>query len=134
MNAQEMKKIFEYSGYGYFGLRADDMEYEAGDFCNNSHQLFQDPEYDENGDLIFPFIDDPESPYCGFYDAGELVGTCAIKLDPENGKSFQDALETVKMYSGKHLYIIAGDRMEYGHDDGEIIIRDAVVLGIIGGK
>lgn len=126
---KDIKKICEKSHFSYFGLRADDMEYQAGDICNDSHQLFQDPDFDEDGELIYPAIEDPESPYYGFYDAGELDGTCAVKFNPDDESSIRAALDTVKMYSGKNLYIIAGDSMEYGNDDGEIIIREAEVIG-----
>ena len=129
MTVQEIQEICGNSYFGYFGLRADDMEYRIGDICNNSHQLFQDPDFDEDGELIYPEIEDPESPYYGFYDAGELDGTCAVRFNPEDENSTEVALETVKIYSGNNLYIIAGDSMEYGNDDGEIIIRDAEVVG-----
>ena len=129
MTVQEIQEICENSYFGYFGLRADDMEYRIGDICNNSHQLFQNPDFDEEGELIYPAIEDPESPYYGFYDAGELDGACAVKFDPDDESSIRAALDTVKMYSGKNLYIIAGDSMEYGNDEGEIIIRDAEVIG-----
>lgn len=129
MEKDDIKRICKESYFGYFGLRADDMEYQAGDICNDSHQLFQDPDFDEEGELIYPAIEDPESPYYGFYDAGELDGTCAVKFDPDDEHSIKAALEIVKMYSGKNLYIIAGDSMEYGNDDGEIIIREAEVIG-----
>ena len=125
----EIKRICEESYFEYFGLRADDMEYQAGDICNDSHQLFQDPDFDEEGELIYLAIKDPESPYYGFYDAGELDGTCAVKFDPDDKRSIKAAMETVKMYSGKNLYIIAGNSMEYGNDEGEIIIREAEVIG-----
>lgn len=129
MTIKDIKKICENSYFGYFGLRADDMEYQTGDICNNSHQLFQDPIFDDFGDLLYPAVEDLESPYYGYYDAGELNGTCAVKFNPDDESSIRAALETVKMYSGKNLYIIAGDSMEYGNDEGEIIIRDAEVIG-----
>lgn len=129
MTIEDIKRICEESGCGYFGLRVDDMEYQIGNICNNSHQLFQDPDFDEDEELIYPAIEDPESPYYGFYDAGELDGACAVKFDPDDENSIRAALETVKMYSGKNLYIIAGDLAEYGNDDGEIIIREAEVVG-----
>lgn len=128
MTVEGIKRICENSYFGYFGLRADDMEYQAGDICNDSHQLFQDPNFDEEGELIYPAIENPESPYYGFYDAGELDGTCAVKFNPDDESSIWAALDTVKMYSGKNLYIIAGDSMEYGNDDGEIIIKEAEVI------
>lgn len=129
MTVQEIQKICKNSEYEYFGLRADDLDYQIGDICNDSHQLFQDPDFDEDGELIYPSIEDTESPYYGFYDAGELDGTCAVKFDPDDENSILAALETVKMYSGKNLYIIAGNSMEYGNDEGEIIIREAEVIG-----
>lgn len=129
MTIKDIKKICEESCFEYFGLRADDMEYQVSDICNNSHQLFQDPYFDEEGELIYPAIKDPESPNYGFYDAGELDGACAVKFNPDDENSIRVAMETVKMYSGKNLYIIAGDLAEYGNDDGEIIIREAEVVG-----
>ena len=129
MTVEDIKKVCKESGFGYFGLRADNMEYSVGDICENSHQLFQDPIFDELGELAYPEIDDRTSPYYGYFDAGELDGTCAVRFDPEDESSIEDALETVKTYSGNNLYIIAGDSMEYGNDEGEIIIRDAEVIG-----
>lgn len=129
MIIKDIKKICEESCFEYFGLRADDMEYQVSDICNNSHQLFQDPIFDDFGNLLYPAVEDPESPYYGYYDAGELNGTCAVKFNPDNEDSIESALEAVKIYSGENLYIIAGDSMEYGNDDGEIIIREAEVIG-----
>ena len=129
MTVNDIQRICEESGCGYFGLRVDDMEYQIGNICNNSHQLFQDPDFDEDGELIYPAIEDPESPYYGFYDAGELDGVCSVKFDPDDENSIRAALEIVKMYSGKNLYIITGDSMEYGNDYGEIIVREAEVIG-----
>ena len=129
MTVEEIKKICEESCFEYFGLRADDMEYQVGDICNNSHQLFQDPIFDEFGDLMYPVVEDHGSPYYGYYDAGELEGTCAVKFNPDDESSIRAAMETVKMYSGKNLYIITGDSAQGGNDYNELIIRDAEVLG-----
>ena len=125
---EKIKEVCEEAYFEYFGIRADGKEYQAGDTCEPSHQLFQDPDFDDDGNLIFPYISDRENPYYGFYDAGELDGTCAVGFDPEDENSIRAALESVKMY-GKNLYIIAGDRMEYGNDDGEYIIKKAEVIG-----
>ena len=129
MTVREIYKICENSGYEYFGVRMDSLEYQIGDTCNNSHQIFQDPIFNDLGKFEYPAVEDPESPYYGYYDAGELGGTCAIKFNPDDESSIIRALETVKMYSGKNLYIIAGDSMWYGNDDGEIIIQNAEVIG-----
>lgn len=133
MTIDDIKKICEESGFGYYGLRADNMEYNVGDICNNSHQLFQDPAWDEYGELIYKMIDDPESPYYGFYDAGELDGTCAVKFSEEDDESIKNALDTIRSYtySGSHIYIIGGYDREYGNDEDEVIIREAEIVGII---
>lgn len=131
MRTETIKKICEEADFTYFGLRADDMEYRIGDICNNSHQLFQDPIFDECGDLMYPMVEDHDSPYYGYYDAGELDGTCCIGFDPENPQSISDAMKEMRAYSGRstNLYIIAGDSAQGGNDYGEIIIEDAEVLG-----
>ena len=129
MTIKDIKKICEESCFEYFGLRADDMEYQVSDICNNSHQLFQDPTFDESGELMYPVVENHGSPYYGYYDAGELNGTCAVGFNPDSEEDIQDALEVAKMYSGKNLYIMAGDSIEHGNDADEIIIEDAIVLG-----
>ena len=133
MTIDDIQEICEESGFGYYGLRADDMEYNVGDICYNSHQFFADPEWDEYGELLYEMVDDPESPYYGFYDAGELDGTCAVKFSPEDEQSIKNALHTIRsyVYPGSHIYIIGGYDREYGNDADEIIIRDAEVVGII---
>lgn len=60
------------------------------------------------------------------WDNGEdtgvaLDGICACKLDRLG----------VNRYYGNHAAIICGNEAEYGEDDGEIIIRDAVVVKIL---
>ena len=128
MTVEDIKKICEEAGYTYYGLRSDNLKYNIGDICENSHQLFQDPEWDEYGELLYPYISDKTSPYYGFYDAGELDGTCAVKSDPENEESVKNALKTVNNYAGIHIYLIGGYDKEYGNDEDEIIIIDAEVV------
>ena len=48
---EDINKLLSDNDY-YYGLRADDFEYKIGDICHKSHQLFQDPICDENGDEI----------------------------------------------------------------------------------
>ena len=110
----------------YYGLRAEDFEYEIGDICHKSHQLFQDPNYDENGELIYPYCEN--GIYEGFYDAGELNGTCAIEVE-NNNESIIKALERTETYFGDYIYLIKGSNCENGNDIGEIIISDATVVG-----
>lgn len=130
MNVEEVKKVCEEYDFDFFGIRADYINYSVGDICHNSHQLFQDPDWNEEGELIYPLIEDRESPYYGYYDAGELDGTCAVAFSPNNEESIKKALENIKDYAGNYIYIIGGYDCEHGNDDGEIIIREAEVIGI----
>lgn len=124
---EEIRKITEDTDYDYFGLRADDFSYSVGDMAENSHQLFQDPDFDEDGELLY---EKGEGIYSDFYDAGELDGTCTIEFDPENSDSIRNALDAVQRYYGDTIHVLAGNSMQYGNDCGEIIIRDAIVLGV----
>lgn len=129
MTVQEIKKAIDGTNYDFYGIRMDDgIRYNIGEIANSSHQLFQDPEYldEEMTKLAYPYMDD--GPYAGFYDAGELNGTCVIKFDPEDDESIRRALDMVNVYYGNNIHVLAGDSMEYGNDMGEIIIADAVVL------
>ena len=51
----------------------------------------------------------------------ELDGICACTLDRLGSNN----------YFGDHVAIICGNDVEYGEDDGEIIIRDAEVVKVI---
>lgn len=119
MTVEEIKNLIENAEFEYIGIRADGRDYKIGDVMDNSHQLFQDA--DCGGELI------TDGPYTGFYDAGELDGTCALKVSDDN---VEDMIMRVKSY-GKKYYLIGGDSMEYGYDDGEIIIRDAEVIAVL---
>ena len=87
--------------YERIGIRVQENEFTEGEMLGNS----------------FVWID-------GECTDEELDGTCAINLDDakcaiENG------------YFGEHIALIAGDRFEWGQDEGEIIIKDAVVIEVI---
>ena len=51
----------------------------------------------------------------------ELDGICVCSLDRLGANN----------YFGNHVAIICGNDVEYGEDDGEIIIRDAEVVKVI---
>lgn len=118
---QHIKQLVQNGKYDYYGLRADNYDYAIDDICHNSHQLYQDPWYDDEYELVYP---EGIGPYSGYYDAGELNGTCAVEINEDN---IEEALNLISAYCGD-LYLIAGNSCEYGVDDGEIIIRNAVVL------
>lgn len=119
MTVETIKNIIEDAEFDYIGIRADNRDYNIGDIMDNSHQLFQDSNC--GGKLV------EEGPYAGMYDAGELNGTCALKITEDN---IDEMMERVKAY-GKKYYLIGGDTMEYGYDDDEIIIRNAEVIAVL---
>jgi hypothetical protein len=122
MTIAEIKEIIENGEYGYYGIRSDEViEYNVGDICYASHQWWQDDPEDNT-------IEYNETMQC--WDGGELSGTCALRVTEDS--DIQKIIDfSRRHYGGKHITLIAGDRSEYGYDDGEIIIRDAKVLCIL---
>lgn len=119
--------------YGFYGIRKDTYRYNLGDAAKISHQLYQDQHIGDFGEELYP---EGEGIYAGFYDAGELGGTCVIRFNIEKNEqddieSVEAALELVKIYGGIYLTIIGGDHAELGNDEGEYIIEDARVIGVI---
>ena len=130
LTVEDIKKAISGTEFEFYGLRVDDgIRYNIGDTANNSRQLFQDPDFDEDGDLIYPYIEDGVNR--GMYDAGELDGTCTIGFDSEDDASIAKALEQIKIYLGDYIHVLGGDYAEVGNDRGELIIRDAEVLGVL---
>lgn len=127
MTVEEIKNLISKAEYDYIGIRADSRDYQIGEVMDNSHQLFQDPQYAdfECTELLYPYIS--EGTYAGFYDGGELDGTCALEVSERN---IEEMLERVMSYGSKY-YLIGGNSMEYGNDDEEIIINNAEVIARI---
>lgn len=128
IDLEEIKKAIENTCFDSYGIRVDECKYEVGDIANNSHELYQDPDFDEDGNLIYP---EGEGIYEGFYDAGEIDGTCTIGFDPEDDESIQTAIERVRIYWGKYVTVVGGDGYGWGNDPGELIICNAEVLAVI---
>lgn len=126
MTVEEIRELISKSEYDYIGIRADNRGYQAGEVVDNSHQLFQDPQYNDTyTELLYPYI--CEGPYAGFYDAGELNGVCALEISENN---IEKKIEAIKSY-GEKFYLIGGNTMEYGNDVDEIIIKDAKVIAVL---
>lgn len=117
----DIVKIIETCNYNYIGIRhlADDEHYQTGNYCRPSYGW----DYDRD---------------CSTYDTDEpieLSGTCAYNTgitpiwdDPEEiSEKLEKAIAASGCYLGD-MVIVAGDRIEYGNDAGEIIIADAVVI------
>ncbi len=129
MTVEDIKKAISGTDYEFYGLRKDeDIRYNVGNVANNSHQLYQDPWYDDDDELVYPYIEN--GPYAGFYDAGELDGTCTIGFDPDDDASIQNAINCMKYYCGETVHLLAGDQAIDGEDRGEKIIEDAEVLAV----
>ena len=116
-----------------FGLRVCEKSYTVGETCDNSHELYQDPQYTDETceELLYPYIED--GIYAGYYDGGELNGACAIGFDPDDEDSIDRAIEEIKGYLsiGRRLYIVAGDYSVSGNDYGEVIIEEAKIMAVI---
>lgn len=126
MTIEEIRDLINEAEYGYIGIRADERDYQIGEIMDNSHQLFADPQYnDDYTKLLYPYIS--EGVYAGFYDAGELNGTCALSISANN---IEEMLKRVMSYGSKH-YLIGGNSMEYGYDEDEIIIKNAEVIAVL---
>lgn len=131
LTVEDIKKAISSTDFEFYGIRIDDgIRYNIGDTANNSRQLWQDPDFDDDGELIYPYIED--GIYKGFYDGGELDGTCTIGFDAEDDTSIQNAIDMVSVYLGDYIHILGGDYAEGGNDRGELIISDAEVLGVYG--
>lgn len=109
MTMTEMKDLIEsiheeYDwDYAYIGIRTQDEPFELGPFSHCSHVW-----------------DDGE-------DTGEeLNGACATGIDSRMVEAHCSGY-----YCGAHCAIIAGNSVEYGEDEGELIIADPVVVRII---
>lgn len=57
MTIEEIRNLISKAEYGYIGIRADSRDYQIGDVMDNSHQLFQDPQYnDDYTELLYPCV------------------------------------------------------------------------------
>jgi len=130
-----IKKIYEENQdeYEYIGLRFEDKDREIGDICENSKH---NPDRDDERD--FPVYGSEE-----YEDLPELNGTSAWDMNPNVwGRSYHpgmvslygvDDREFERYFSTYHCYVIASNKRGYHDDpdDGEILIKDAVVIAKI---
>lgn len=105
--------------YNYYGIRACDELYDIGAQLPCSYdQYWQVP----------------------YYEQAKLDGTCATGFgylwfdgEKEDIVLVKKALEINSKYRGKYRYLIAGNDADYGDDDGELIIKNAVVVAVLCG-
>lgn len=102
-----MKTNIDFDAYDYYGIRSDDAVYEVGDVMPESREW-------QDGELT-----------------GELLdGTCATEIRQGN-LEFALKKHRRENYCGSRTYVLAGNAASYGEDASEIIIRNAVVVGIL---
>jgi len=92
--------------YGYVGLRAQESDYgmTVGDKADHQSTLWDDGEMTE--DL--------------------LDGICCI-----SAREAARRVLSFGAYMGNVIIVLGSNHSEHGEDDGELILRDAVVLDII---
>lgn len=128
LTINNIKNVTIDTDFDFYGIRTDEgIVYKVGDIANNSHELYQDPVFNDEGELVYPYVED--GIYAGLYDAGELDGTCCIAFNPDSDDSITEAITLMRNYYGNHLHIIAGNYACGGNDIGELFIREAKVLG-----
>ena len=113
--------------YYHIGLRFEDKKREIGETCETSkHNLDREDERD------FPSYGTEE-----YEEMFEFDGTSAWFIDEDVNLSYdKNELEkdVNRLHTVNHAYVIAGNEItnrDDALDDGEIVIKDAVVLAKI---
>lgn len=110
MTAAEIKNLVEFGEYEYIGIRVEDgVEYQIGEMANVSRVWVDNEVTDET------------------LDGTSCIGFRANATEEE----IEEALEAADIYYGDQVYLIAGNEMTFGEDDGEYIIKDAIVIARI---
>lgn len=132
MTANEIAKLItnlygtksaSWGKYYCFGIRTDERELAVGEEVPCSYNWSDDVDYD---------------------DAEQLDGTCATDISWMHWTDIEDEMDDIidavkkalelnnsLRYPGKHQYLIAGESYDYGNDDDEVIISNAVVVAVI---
>jgi len=107
-------EVTNFDDYAHIGIRFEDRKHSVGDTCANSKG--NPDRFDERSF--------PEYGTAEYEELEELNGACAYSI-----RNFMPSESAT--YFTDHAYIVAGNNAEYGEDDGEIIIEDAVVLEVL---
>ncbi len=112
VNGKSIKELAEtyLSEYGFVGIRTQEQPFELGDI-NHLSVVWEDGEETEE-ELDGISVTDIRSKY--------------VAMHADNKKDGLDGF-----YYGDHVAIIAGYSAEGGGDEGELIIKDAVVVEIL---
>lgn len=92
--------------YEWVGIRVQEEEFELGPIYHDSSV----------------WVDNEETEY-------KLDGICAVRVDEDNvDRRYADSC---RHYYGAHAAILVSNRVEYGEDENEIVMKDAEVAYII---
>lgn len=108
-----MQKGFDYQVYG---IRTE------GRLLNVGDELGVSKEWDFENDREF------EDKY---YDGICATGFGYLWFDEDDMDEIKKALAINSKYSAEHQYLIGGTSYEYGDDEQEVIVKDAVVLAVL---
>lgn len=113
-------EIEENALYGWVGIRFENKDRVVGESIDNSRD---NPDRDDERDF-------PEYGTEEYNDLPEVDGACAYMIKGGRGwkTGFRGDETAEVMFEQAHCYIIAGDAGSYGADEGEEIIRDAIVI------
>lgn len=140
MNIVEMyalcKKIYvdNEDKYYYIGLRFEDKEREIGEECEYSHH---NPDREDERD--FPVFGSDEYDDLEILDGTSAWNLITLEIDrhwPGWGRPPRDidfGKDCSREFLSDHCYVVAGKRQgnHDNPDDGEILIKDAVVIAKI---
>lgn len=99
--------------YRYYGLRTEDRDLQVDDEVGNSRDTY----WENDEELLL--------------DGACATGFGYLWFDEDDMDEVEKAIQIQKSYQGAHQYLIAGDDADYGSDEAEIIIRNAVVVAVI---
>ena len=110
MTTEEIKRSAEkfFDDYEYVGVRTQEPPFELGTINHCSSVWINGEESSE-----------------------ELDGICVTNAHSKAVKYHSDDAFFNFKYFGTHIAIICGNIGEYGEDDGEIIIKDPIVVKIL---
>lgn len=106
---EKIMETMENGDYTYYGIRVDvDVDYSVGDYTSDS-RIWIDGESTEE----------------------MLNGTSCVGLRYADETDVTKAIKIAENYAGNRIYLIGSDSMEYGEDEGEYILENAVVVAIL---
>lgn len=119
--------VEEHTGeYDYIGIRFEDKVRTVDELIEDYSRSNPDRE------------DEREFPEFGteeYFEMEELDGICAYNAKHKygwgTGIDRSNDYDVDVWYNGSHCYLLGSNSMEYGEDDGELIMRDAIVLEVL---